>query len=127
MTKEELAKKKGIQIKETTQTAAEALITTTTNQEPEVKAEPKKTEEKPNTKATPPKAPTKKKTPNAGSPKGKPSTKISLNVPDEYLEIVNIAAGVNYKGNTSSYIVSLIEKDIEANGTIYQQIKELTT
>ncbi len=127
MTKEELAKKKGIQIKETTQTAAEALITTTTNQEPEVKAEPKKTEEKPNTKATPPKAPTKKKTPNAGRPKGKPSTKISLNVPDEYLEIVNIAAGVNYKGNTSSYIVSLIEKDIEANGTIYQQIKELTT
>lgn len=127
MTKEELAKKKGIQIKETTQTAAEALITTTTNQEPEVKAEPKKTEEKPSTKATPPKAPTKKKTPNAGRPKGKPSTKISLNVPDEYLEIVNIAAGVNYKGNTSSYIVSLIEKDIEANGTIYQQIKELTT
>lgn len=127
MTKEELAKKKGIQIKETTQTAAEALITTTTNQEPEVKAEPKKTEEKPNTKATPPKAPTKKKTPNAGRPKGKPSTKISLNVPDEYLEIVNIAAGVNYKGNTSSYIVSLIEKDIEANGTIYQQIKDLTT
>lgn len=61
MTKEELAKKKGIQIKETTQTAAEALITTTTNQEPEVKAEPKKTEEKPNTKATPPKSPTKKK------------------------------------------------------------------
>lgn len=127
MTKEELAKKKGIQIKETTQTAAEALITTTTNQEPEVKAEPKKTEEKPNTKATPPKAPTKIKTPNAGRPKGKPSTKISLNVPDEYLEIVNIAAGVNYKGNTSSYIVSLIEKDIEANGTIYQQIKDLTT
>lgn len=127
MTKEELAKKKGIQIKETTQTAAEALITTTTNQEPEVKAEPKKTEEKPNTKATPPKIPTKKKTPNAGRPKGKPSTKISLNVPDEYLEIVNIAAGVNYKGNTSSYIVSLIEKDIEANGTIYQQIKDLTT
>ena len=81
MTKEELAKKKGSQIKETTQTAAEALITTTTNQEPEVKAEPKKTEEKPNTKATPPKAPTKIKTPNAGRPKGKPSTKISLNVP----------------------------------------------
>ena len=127
MTKEELAKKKGIQIKETTQTAAEALITTTTNQEPEVKAEPKKTEEKPNTKATPPKAPTKIKTPNAGRPKGKPSTKISLNVPDEYLEIVNIAAGVNYKGNTSSYIVYHIEKDIEANGTIYQQIKDLTT
>ncbi len=135
MTKEELAKKKGIQIKETTQTAAEALITTTTNQEPEVKAEPKKTEEKPKTKATSPKKTTEKKSttkktkepPNAGRPKGKPSTKISLNVPDEYLEIVNIAAGVNYKGNTSSYIVSLIEKDIEANGTIYQQIKELTT
>ena len=124
MTKEELAKKKGIQIKETTQTAAEALITTTTNQEPEVKAEPKKTEEKPNSKAQ---TPTKKKVPTVGRPKGKPSTKISLNVPDEYLEIVNIVAGIHYKGNVSSYIVSLIEKDIKANETTYRKIKALTT
>lgn len=124
MTKEELAKKKGIKIKEAAQTAAEALITTTTEIKAKPNKEPKKTEEKPNAKAQ---TPTKKKVPTVGRPKGKPSTKISLNVPDEYLEIVNIAAGVNYKGNTSSYIVSLIEKDIEANGTIYQQIKELTT
>lgn len=124
MTKEELAKKKGIKIKEAAQTAAEALITTTTEIKAEPNKEPKKTEEKPNAKAQ---TPTKKKVSTVGRPKGKPSTKISLNVPDEYLEIVNIAAGVNYKGNTSSYIVSLIEKDIEANGTIYQQIKELTT
>lgn len=130
MTKEELAKKKGIKAKKNTQTAAEALITTKT----EVKEEPKKTEEKPKTKATSPKKTTEKKSttkktkepPKAGRPKGKPSTKISLNVPDEYLEIVNIAAGVNHKGNTSSYIVSLIEKDIKANGKVYQQIKAIT-
>lgn len=134
MTKEELAKKKGIKAKETTQTAAEALITTKTEVKGEVKAEPKKTEEKPSTKATTPKKSTEKKAttprkkkepPKAGRPKGKPSTKISLNVPDEYLEIVNIAAGINYKGNTSSYIVSLIEKDIKANGKVYQQIKAI--
>lgn len=133
MTKEELAKKKGIKAKETTQTAAEALITTKTEVNEEVKAEPEKTDKKPNTKATTPKKTTTKKStpkkakepPKAGRPKGKPSTKISLNVPDEYLEIVNIAAGINYKGNTSSYIVSLIEKDIKANGNIYEQVKKI--
>ena len=129
MTKEELAKKKGIKVKETTQTAAEALITAKTETKEEVKAEPKKTEEKPKTKPATTKKTTTKKTkeaPKAGRPKGKPSTKISLNVPDEYLDIVNIAAGINFKGNTSSYIVSLIEKDIKANGKVYQQIKAIT-
>ena len=126
MTKEELAKKKGFKVKETTQTAAEALITTKTEIKEEVKAEPKKTEEKPKKTATTKSTPKKtKQPPKAGRPKGKPSTKISLNVPDEYLEIVNIAAGINYKGNTSSYIVSLIEKDIKANGKVYQQIKAI--
>lgn len=134
MTKEELAKKKGIKAKENTQTAAEALITTKTEVKEEPKEEPKKTEEKPKTKATSPKKTTEKKSttkktkepPKAGRPKGKPSTKITLNVPDEYLEIVNIAAGINHKGNTSSYIVSLIEKDIKANGKVYEQIKAIT-
>ena len=134
MTKEELAKKKGIKIKETTQTAAEALITAKTETKEEVKTEPKKTEKKPKTKPTTTKKNTTKKTttkktkeaPKAGRPKGKPSTKISLNVPNEYLDIVNIAAGINFKGNTSSYIVSLIEKDIKANGKVYQQIKAIT-
>ena len=123
MTKEELAKKKGIKAKETTQTAAEALITTKTE---DTKVEITEAVEQSKTKATAPKKTTKKKdTPKAGRPKGKPSTKISLNVPNEYLEIVNIAAGINYKGNTSSYIVSLIEKDIKANGKIYEQIKAI--
>lgn len=111
MTKDELAKKKGIKINGATQTAAEALITTTEN------TELRQTEEKSNIKA--------KKT-TVGRPKGKPSTKISLNVPDEYLEIVSIVAGINYKGNISSYIVSLIEKDLKANETIYKQIKNIT-
>lgn len=60
-----------------------------------------------------------------GRPKGKPYTKISLNVPDEYLELVNIAAGINFKGNTSSYIISLIEKDLKTNGKVYEQIKNI--
>lgn len=124
MTKEELAKKKGIKIKESAQTAAEALITTTTEIKAEPNKEPKKAEEKPTSKAQ---TPTKKKVPTVGRPKGKPSTKISLNVPDEYLEIVNIVAGIHYKGNVSSYIVSLIEKDIKANETTYRKIKALTT
>lgn len=130
MTKEELAKKKGLKVAENTQTAAEALLTTKTE---DTKTEPKKAEEKPKKKPTTTKKPAAKKVttrkvkeaPKAGRPKGKPSTKISLNVPDEYLEIVNIAAGINYKGNTSSYIVSLIEKDIKANGKVYEQIKAI--
>lgn len=60
-----------------------------------------------------------------GRPKGKPYSKISINIPDEYLEIVEIAAGINYKGNTSAYIVSLVEKDIKANGKVYEQIRNL--
>jgi hypothetical protein len=102
MTKEELAKKKGIkENKEFQQTAAESILTE--------KQESK--DEKPVSKT--------------GRPKGKPSTKISLNVPNEYLDLVEIAAGVNYKGNTSSYIVDLIKKDIDENGEIYEKIKDM--
>ncbi len=134
MTKEELARKKGIKIESNKKSAAEALLTTpTTENKEEVKAEPKKEVEKPKAKTTAPKKTAEKKTapkeekavPKAGRPKGKPSTKISLNVPDEYLDIVNIAAGINHKGNTSSYIISLIEKDIKTNGKIYKQIKAI--
>ena len=60
-----------------------------------------------------------------GRPKGVPSTKISLNVPNQYLELVNIAAGLNYKGNTSSYINALIKRDIDKNKVLYEQIKEI--
>ena len=60
-----------------------------------------------------------------GRPKGVPSTKISLNVPNDYLDLVNIAAGLNYKGNTSSYINSLIKGDIDKNKALYEQIKEI--
>jgi hypothetical protein len=102
MTKEELAKKKGIkENKEFQQTAAESILTE--------KQESK--DEKPVSKT--------------GRRKGKPSTKISLNVPNEYLDLVEIAAGVNYKGNTSSYIVDLIKKDIDENGEIYEKIKDM--
>ena len=60
-----------------------------------------------------------------GRPKGVPSTKISLNVPNDYLELVNIAAGLNYKGNTSSYINALIKDDVNKNKSLYEQIKAI--
>lgn len=133
MTKEELAKKKGIKTKESVQTAAESLITTKAAAEEESKAEQKNTEEKHTPTPIVPKKETanenavnsSKESPRVGRPKGKPSTKISLNIPNEYLDIIYIAAGMNYKGNTSSYIVSLIEKDIKTNGKMYRQIKAL--
>ena len=138
MTKEELAKKKGIKNTQNTQTAAESILTTQPKaEEPKEEKKAPKKETKPKTKTTPskpstPKKPVAKKEEKkieevnkAGRPKGKPSTKISLNVPDEYLELVNIAAGINYKGNTSSYIVELIKKDLEANGKVYEQIKAM--
>ena len=142
MTKEELAKKKGIKNTQNTQTAAESILTTQPKtesikedkKEPKKETKPKTTTSKSNTTkktTTPKKTTAKKEEPKveeinkAGRPKGKPSTKISLNVPDEYLELVNIAAGINYKGNTSSYIVELIKKDLEANGKVYEQIKAI--
>lgn len=133
MTKEELAKKKGLKLPENNQTAAEALLTTKTEDAKKIEAktntgtkEQKPKTRKPSTKASAKKVQAKEPdTPKAGRPKGKPSTKISLNVPNELLELVSIAAGINFKGNTSSYIVSLIEKDIKANGKVYEQIKAL--
>lgn len=64
-------------------------------------------------------------TSRAGRPKGKPSSKISFNLPDEDLEYVGIAAGINFKGNTSNYIVALIEKDIATNKALYDQMLKL--
>lgn len=133
MTKEELAKKKGLKAKTSIQNAAESLITAQKQIGIELKEEGQKPDtsdlrrperdvlskdEKVNSK-------TFEKQQKAGRPKGKPSTKISLNVPNEYLELVEIAAGINFRGNTSGYIVSLIENDIKKNGKLYEQIKNL--
>ncbi len=60
-----------------------------------------------------------------GRPKGRPATRFSINVPDEYIELLNVASGINFNGNTSAYIVSLIDKDIAENGDIYQQILKI--
>lgn len=134
MTREQLAQKKGIKTKETTRTAAEALITTKPEIEKEFKPEPETVKKQPSeTKKTANGPATKtltdsKKEVNSlktGRPKRKPYVKISLNIPEEYLEIVDIAAGIHYKGNKSSYIASLIEKDIKTNGSVYQQIKSI--
>lgn len=60
-----------------------------------------------------------------GRPKGRPSSKISVNVPSEFIDYIEIASGIKYRGNTSSYISALIERDIEENKSIYNQIKKL--
>jgi outer membrane biosynthesis protein TonB len=189
MTKDELAKKRGMKPKQTPQTPAEALITTIpepkeketvgentkeeADREPkeekatsktEKQKKPEKTKEinKPKEKTDTPKDPSEEKdregssdtsgssesdhtvtnpaaapeeTPTSaqqqdnklrlGRPKGRPSTKCSFNVPNEYLDMVSIAAAIGHKGNMSSYIVSLIEKDIKENGNIYQQVLNL--
>lgn len=135
MTKEELAKKKGLKPTQNTQTAAESILTIPPKVE-ELKEEKNLAKKESNfqikTSSSTAKKPASKKEEQkakeinkAGRPKGTPSTKISLNIPDEYLELVNIAAGINYKGNKSSYIVDLIKKDIEVNGNVYEQIKTM--
>lgn len=117
MTREEFAKKKGINLPKTEpQTAAEAFLTTMPENREDSKAEIEtaKTEQ-----------PKQCSQARAGRPKGKPSTKVSLNIPNEYMDLVSVAAGIGHRGNTSAYIVSLIEKDIEANGKVYNQVKEM--
>lgn len=108
----------------------ETPVEDTTKTEPEVKTEiieePVVKEEEPK-KAEP--APKKEKSksadsPKAGRPKGRPSSKISINVPDEFLEYVEIASGIKFKGNTSGYITALIENDINENRAVYDQIKK---
>ena len=148
MTKEELAKKKGLKTKETAQTAAESLILSkpVTKEEPKAEKKEKKSaevkEKKTETKAAPTvqekpvkevkkadepvqKAEIAEATSRAGRPKGRPAVKVTVNVPEEDIELMNIAASIVFKGNVSSYIVSLIEKDIAAND-VYKKILEMT-
>lgn len=125
MTKEELAKRKGTKTKEKAKTAAETLISTPSKQTPDKKTEMKNiggSEKSSTQKEVPAK---KENNSKVGRPKGKPSTKISFNVPNEFIELINIAAGLRFKGNTSGYIVSLIEDDINKNSDLYKKIKEL--
>ncbi len=147
MTKEELAKKKGLKTQTTTQTAAESLILSkqdkkedekdnkkerktaeTKQNRAEVKdatIKPAKTANKEELVVTPSETSNDRNVSKAGRPKGRPYSRISINVPEEYLDLMNIAAGIATKGNLSSYVVSLIEKDIEAND-VYKQIWSMT-
>ncbi len=147
MTKEELAKKKKLKGIDAPQTAAESLILSkpVSNEENKVPKKEKKPsngkEKKAESKIAPKEqeAPVKeiKKAeepvlknentdiPRAGRPKGRPAVKVTVNVPEEDMELLNIAASIVFKGNVSSYIVSLIEKDIAAND-IYKKILEMT-
>lgn len=155
MTKDELAKKRGLAIKNEDKSPSDALLTVPTKEQPKksndtqkpvatkqnastsvvnksTKAAPnplnqaKKLQSKEvNTiKATVSSETTKES--KIGRPKGPDTKKLSLNVPEEYTEYITIAAGIKYKGNISSYINALIKKDIDENGKVYNQIKELT-
>lgn len=147
MTKEELAKKKKLKGIDAPQTAAESLILSkpVSSEENKVPKKEKKPsngkEEKAESKIAPKEQEAHVKeikkaeepalknesteTPRAGRPKGRPAVKVTVNVPEEDMELLNIAASIVFKGNVSSYIVSLIEKDIAAND-IYKKILEMT-
>lgn len=60
-----------------------------------------------------------------GRPKGTPLTKLSFNIPTEYIDTINLVTGIKYGGNKSAYIVSLIKKDIEENGNLYDRFKSI--
>lgn len=156
MTKEELAKKKGLKTQKNTLTAAEALITTVNEvkvEEPKVAKENKVEEPKAirenkveepkiakENKVKEPKvvkdtekfvASQKKEEPTepidknrVGRPKGKPSTRVSINLPIDALDYARFEAGMNYSANLSGYILNLIENDRKVNGAIYEQIKK---
>jgi hypothetical protein len=148
MTKEELAKKKGMKVKETNQTAAESLILSKPSEKTEkkeakaekkdseknekktvvkeVKKEQAKIENEETNSVTPAREQSETKpTGKAGRPKGRPCVKVTINVPEEDIDLMNIAAGIAHKGNLSSYIISLIEKDLAAND-VYKKIWEMT-
>lgn len=151
MTKEELAKKKGLKVnKDSKQTAAENLLTIKSdaavseilkqdlseqdnalNNSGDIEAnENISLTENDNSSDNdesfaPLEAVIEEKKSKAGRPKGKPSTKISINVPTECLELAQIASAINFKGNMSSYISSLIKRDLEANKAIYEGVLEM--
>lgn len=142
MTKEELAKKKGMKLPEKKQSPAETLLTASaTREEKSSVPESPKTENKP-AKASRKSAPAvpadvpdtenaagaeqETKRARAGRPKGPGYTKISANIQNDFYDWMTIAAGIGHKGNISGYLNSLIEKDLLENGEIYSRIKNFS-
>lgn len=60
----------------------------------------------------------------AGRPSKGEVKKISLAIPTELLEDIEIAA-IFYKGNKTAYINSLIKQDLEANLEKYKEFKSM--
>lgn len=60
-----------------------------------------------------------------GRPKSRPYTKMSVNVPEEYVSLIKTATNIYANGNISSYITSLIEKDIEENKEQYINLQKM--
>lgn len=65
------------------------------------------------------------KTNKVGRPSAEPYTKMSINVPTECVDLIKTAANIYCKGNVSSYIASLIEKDIEQNKEQYNNVLKM--
>jgi hypothetical protein len=58
-----------------------------------------------------------------GRPRKDPYVKRSINIPENYISYITVQAGLNFKGNVSDYIVSLIENDMKSNEKLYNAIK----
>lgn len=142
MTKEELAKKKGLKVPPAQKTAAESLLTTPPvtpveekKPEPVITPEPEKKAPEPEenpvsatkkeTEIEEKKEKTGKAEPAGEQPPKEPLAKVSFNLSKDELELAKIAAFIGFKGNLSAYIVDLIEKDINANRQTYEMIKKI--
>lgn len=51
--------------------------------------------------------------------------KISINVPNEHIEMIQVYVGIKYKGKLTRYINELIERDIKRNKKYYDELNQI--
>ena len=66
-----------------------------------------------------------KKVKSAGRPSNGEVKKISLSIPVELYDGVEVGASLFFKGNKTAYINALIKKDLEENGEKYKEFKSM--
>lgn len=62
---------------------------------------------------------------SAGRPSNGEVKKISLAIPVELYDGVEVGASLFFKGNKTAYINALIKKDLEENGEKYKEFKSM--
>ena len=148
MTKEELAKKKGVKLNKDSQTPSEALLTTNDKDSAVDKTLAPKNESKPETAekespASPMNIPVEEKAqeappsekgvapdPEGKNKGGRPKTKIgtykiaNISIPEADFNNMKEYALPLYKGNMTEYICTLIRKDLDANLKTYEMVNE---